>query len=276
MGFLIFLGLVFIVCGILFSNKENNNKKQITEDKSNFIKDEEQNNKNKDEEQNNKNKDEEQNNKNEDRMFITDLVASGFEDFYYSYLAKILNEINRKDYSHISSLDEDDDKLPDLSWIVNLKRDGKFVEANGYYMEIVKKSYKVDSSVLYSWYKTLMAAGAIEEACAILVLSIKILIALRYQMIKNSPFQQTIQLFKLIKIIERKNLKELLEYMNMLAGLHSADNSDNDIYNFQKKVIDILNFNSINLNKYLNLEKELGRDFLKKQEMLMENFGLNL
>ena len=64
--------------------------------------------------------------------------------------------------------------------------------------------------------------------------------------------------------------------MNMLAGLHSADNSDNDIYNFQKKVIDILNFNSINLNKYLNLEKELGRDFLKKQEMLMENFGLNL
>jgi len=267
MGFLIFLGLVFIVCGILFSNKENNNKKQITEDKSNFIKDEEQNN---------KNKDEEQNNKNEDRMFITDLVASGFEDFYYSYLAKILNEINRKDYSHISSLDEDDDKLPDLSWIVNLKRDGKFVEANGYYMEIVKKSYKVDSSVLYSWYKTLMAAGAIEEACAILVLSIKILIALRYQMIKNSPFQQTIQLFKLIKIIERKNLKELLEYMNMLAGLHSADNSDNDIYNFQKKVIDILNFNSINLNKYLNLEKELGRDFLKKQEMLMENFGLNL
>ena len=208
-----------------------------------------------------------------------EIVISDFKNFYYGYLEKILKEIDIGDFSHISSFDESDDRIPDLNamGIIELKHNGKFVEANREYIALIKNSPKVDSSILYSWSKTILSAGALDEAYAVLVFSVKILIALRYEMIINTPFQQTIQLFRLIKIIERENPQELLLYLNMLAGLHSyTDNSDNGIYKFQKKLIEDLKFTSINWNKYLNLEKELGMDFLKKQEVLMKSFGLNL
>jgi len=208
-----------------------------------------------------------------------EIAISDFKDFYYNYLEKILKEIDVGDFSHISSLDESDDRIPDLyaMGIIDLKHNGEFVEANRAYINVIKTSPQVDSSILYSWSKTILSAGALEEAYAVLVFSVKILIALRYEMIINTPFQQTIQLFRLIKIIERENPQELLWYLNMLAGLHSyTDNSDNEIYKFQKKIIENLDFSLINWNKYLNVEKELGRNFLKQQEMLMKSSGLNL
>lgn len=208
-----------------------------------------------------------------------EIVISDFKDFYYNYLEKILKEIDVGDFSHISSFDESDDRIPNLyaMGIIDLKHNGEFVEANREYIALIKNSPQVDSSILYSWAKTLMAAGALEEAYAVLVFSVKILIALRYEMIINTPFQQTIQLFRLINIIERENPQELLWYMNMLAGLHSyTDNSNNEIYKFQKNLIENLDFSLINWNKYLTIEKELGQNFLNYQEKLMSVFDLNL
>lgn len=208
-----------------------------------------------------------------------EIIISDFKISYYNYLEKILKEIDVGDFSHISSFDESDDRIPDLyaMGIIELKHNGKFVEANREYIALIKNFHQVDSSILYSWSKTLMAAGALEEAYAVLIFSVKILVALRYQMINNSPFQQTIQLFRLINIIGRGNPQELLWYMNMLAGLHSyTDNSDNEIYKFQKNLIENLDFSLINWNKYLNVENELGRGFIKQQEMLMKSSGLNL
>lgn len=201
---------------------------------------------------------------------IREQVINDFQQFYYSYIVRVIKEMDYGICSHVSYLPEQDDRFPDLHYlgIVQMKRTGRFVEANRVYIDLIKKMGVLDAGILYSWFKTLASAVALDEAYIILMISIKIKVLESYngryisrvydlrENGKNVPIDYPlteIEQYKNFKsVIDKKDKNTWLYYLNILAG---SPGKYSEIYKFQKRNINYM-WTKRNIINNKNIYKE--------------------
>jgi hypothetical protein len=203
---------------------------------------------------------------------IREEVINDFQLLYYEFIVKVIEEMNHGIYSHISWLPEQDDRFPNLHYlgIIQMKRGGAFVEANRAYIKLITEMGVLDTGILYSWFKTLASAVALNEAYIILMISIiiKILevnnggyISRVYDLREEGrkvpiemPYPMTeIEQYKNFKsVIDKKDKNTWLYYLNILAG---SPGKDSEIYKFQERNINYM-WTKRNIINNKNIYKE--------------------